>query len=340
MAAAVERLTSYAARSAVFTRFVRLMEGLDRRRPGLLRVLTYHRIDDVEAHPELAPMSISASPQSFAAQIEYLASRYRPVGMAEVLAAMRERKELPPRSVLVTFDDGYRDFAEHAWPTLKRFGVAATLFVATSFPDDPERCFWWDRLHQALRATPRRDHLETPLGRLSLATSADRAAAAGRLIGYANRAPHATAMSLVDHVCRELHAPAAPGHVLNWDELRGLARQGVTLGAHTRTHPLLDRVPPQEAQREAAGSIADLRREIGQVLPVFAYPGGRFNAEIEQSLRDLDIALAFTTRRGINALRTADPLILRRINVSRHTTQIVLRAKLLPGLNRWRRRGW
>ncbi len=60
---------------------------------------------------------------------------------------------------------------------------------------------------------------------------------------------------------------------------------------------------------------------------------------VVDALRRAGVALAFVTRRGINDLRTADPPRLRRVNVSRHTTPFVFRAKLLPSLNRWQRYG-
>ena len=51
------------------------------------------------------------------------------------------------RVVVAFFDDGYLDFAEHAWPTLQSLGIPAVLFVPTAFPDHPGPGFWWDRLY-------------------------------------------------------------------------------------------------------------------------------------------------------------------------------------------------
>ena len=50
----------------------------------------------------------------------------------------------------MTFDDAYCDFADHAWPVFRRLGVPVTLFVATEYPDHPDRAYWWDRLHAGL----------------------------------------------------------------------------------------------------------------------------------------------------------------------------------------------
>jgi peptidoglycan/xylan/chitin deacetylase (PgdA/CDA1 family) len=238
----------------------------------------------------------------------------------------------------VTFDDAYCDFAEHAWPTLKRYRLPATLFVPTAYPDQPALTFWWDRLYQALHGVTGHVELDTPLGRLPLATAAQRSQAFARLRNDVKELPHAEAMALVDQICGKLGAPSPEHSVLGWDALRRLAQEGVTLGAHTRTHPLMNRISSEEARAEAVGSLQDLERRIGAVLPVFAYPSGAFNAETVRVLEREGFLLAFTTTRGLNDLRRADRLRLRRINVGRRASLEALRAQLLPWsiyFNRW-----
>jgi peptidoglycan/xylan/chitin deacetylase (PgdA/CDA1 family) len=335
----VKRILSFAARGAAFAKFIALLEQADGGRPNLLGVLTYHRVDRPDAHPTLFPGLISATPEAFDQQMSYLAANYQVVSIPELLDVYRNGTVLPPRSVMVTFDDAYCDFAKHAWPILKRYRLPVTLFVPTAFPDRPEQTFWWDRLYQAARDTDRRDDLDTPLGRLSLATAAQRTQTFKQLKDYVKTMSHAEAMGWLDQICAEL-GTARPEHsVLGWDTLRQLARQGVTLGAHTRTHPLMNRISPKEAQAEAVGSLRDLEREIGPVPPIFAYPSGGFNDEAVRVLEREGFALAFTTGRGINDLRETDWLRLRRINVSGRTTLAVLRTRLLPWsmyFNRWR----
>ncbi|MCI0395969.1 MAG: polysaccharide deacetylase family protein [Chloroflexi bacterium] len=300
--------------NAVGNHVITLLEGLHKERPNLLRVLTYHQVEDLAG---------------FDQQMQYLSRYYHVVSTARVLEACKEGTPLPPRSVLITFDDAYRNFAECAWPVLKRYGLPVTLFVPTAFPDRPDHIFWWDRLEHALRHTGHRDHIQTPIGRLSLATNRQRYQAFLRLRRYLRRLPHSEILAWTYQLCRELDTPQPESQVLSWDELRQLANEGVTLGAHTRTHPSLDQLSSQEAQAEAVGSLQDLEREVGQAPPIFAYPGGQFREDIVQALRQAGFALAFTTIRGVNDLRYADPLRLRRINIGRRATLPVLRVRLL-----------
>jgi peptidoglycan/xylan/chitin deacetylase (PgdA/CDA1 family) len=311
------------------------------RRANILPVLTYHRVDHENAHPELYPGMISATPAAFNEQMSFLAANYRVVSMPEVLDAARTGAALPPRSVLVTFDDAYRDFAEHAWPILKCYRIPATLFVPTAFPGHPDQAFWWDRLYRAVTGTARRGHLDTLLGRLPLKTPAERSLTFTRLKDYVRTSPHGEAMALVNRVCEELDALPPVHHVLDWEALRELAREGVTLGAHTRTHPLMNRISLAEARAEAVGSLRDLEREIGTVPPILAYPGGGVNDGVARDLERAGFVLGFTTARGINDLRLPNWLRLRRINVGQRTNLAVLRLQLHPWfvyLNRWQRR--
>ena len=137
-------------------------------------------------------------------------------------------------------------------------------------------------------------------------------------------------MALVRRRRRQLGPAAAPGaQVLGWDALRRLAAEGVALAPHTRTHPKLDRLADAELAGEVAGSLEDLRREIGDaVVPAFAYPAGGVSAAAAGAVAAAGYRMAFTTRRGANDLRTADPLRLSRINVGRRTKVLALRAQL------------
>ncbi len=340
MPALVKRALSAAAETAMFARFVSLVERCHRPRTNLVQVLTYHRVDDPRAHPDLAPATLSATPAVFERQMAYLASRYRPVSVADVQDACMGVKCLPHSAVLVTFDDAYDDFAEHAWPILLRYEVPAVLFVPTSFPDDPQRTFWWDRLYQALHEAPAGASLPPPWQDLTAATAESRKAIFSRVAAWLKSLPHAAAMQWLARLVERWELPPARSHVLGWAALRRLAADGLAIGAHTQTHPLLNRVSADVAYTEAAGSLADLRREIGNVPPVFAYPSNRTNAESREAVRRAGFALAFAGRRGINDLDRPEPLCLRRNHIGADTSHNVFRARLLPWAvhwNRWRK---
>jgi peptidoglycan/xylan/chitin deacetylase (PgdA/CDA1 family) len=289
----------------------------------------------------LHPQIISATPENFSRQMRFLAKRYRVVSMPEVLETIAKKQPLPQRAVLVTFDDAYFDF-DIAWSILKSLKLPATLFVPTAYPDQPERAFWWDRLYRAFLNTARIELRSTPIGILPLANAKMRQQSLKRLQYHIKNTPHHEAMRLVDEICDKLDsAPVVQKSVLSWNELRQLAKEGVTMCAHTQTHPIMTQLTPEDLRREVVGSQDDLKREIGETLPIFCYPGGSHDEAVVEVLREENFTIAFTTMKGQNDLRTADLLRLRRTNMTRRTSLPIFCAKLWRWgayLDRWRQK--
>lgn len=309
---------------------------------GKLRVLTYHRIGDPGGRPDLDPALVSATAEEFERHMRHLARRYDVVDLERVTRALRGQGELPRRPVLVTFDDAYRDFAEVAWPILRRLGLPATLFVPTGFPDRPERSFWWDRLHRSLsRASPAAVRAAMAESRLE-PPSADPDEAFAWLRTRLKELPHAAAMAEVDRLCRELgEEPRAESEVLGWNDLRRLAEEGVSLGSHTRAHALLTRLPRDEARREIFGSRRDMARHLGNPPSAFCYPAGYHDEHTVELVREAGYEIAFTTVSGHNRPAETDPLRVRRTGVTRRTSLPILTLRLqgwFGPVDRWRKR--
>lgn len=298
---------------APFNSLLALSDALAGGQVDQLQVLTYHIIDN---------------PQGFDQQVRHLMKNYHVASMDELRDARRGNKPLPPRSILVTFDDAYQNFGDCAWPILKRNHCPVTLFVPTAYPGNPDLAFWWDQLEYAFSHTQRLDPLPTPPGQLWLKTGEQRRQSFKRVRAYVKTLTHQETLAFVEEICAQLGVQPPPSKVLSWDALRALAAEGVTLGAHTRTHPLLSRIPLHQAQEEITGSLEDLRREIGPVAPIFAYPDGQYTAAVVETIKAAGIELAFTTVRGTVDLHSADPLRLRRNNVGRQADQMVLQARL------------
>lgn len=328
MARFVKRGINFFVGSRAFLPLASLVSALDTRRPNTLRVLTYHRIGHPGECPHLAPNTLSTTPPAFQRQLELLRDQFHVVSIHEVLDAFCGHAELPPRSVLVTFDDAYLDFESAAWPLLREFKVPALLFVPTAFPGRPERAFWWDELHDYVWRPRHEPCLATPIGKLPIETARQKAAAVRQGAAHFTSLPAAEAQAFLNDLIGDVDVRPVRPSVLCWDKLRALADQGLDLGVHTRTHPWLPRLTMDQARDEIVGARDDLRREIGRVANVFAYPGGALSEETVRVVREAGFELAFTTCRGANLIEGCDPLRLRRINVGQRTTNAVLSAQL------------
>lgn len=330
MKAIAGQVSSILARTGILGALERSDRSTDR-----VGILVYHRVDELEAEPDLDPGLISATPADFRAQMEMIASHYNAISLGDLTAAHLDGRPLPRRAVLLTFDDGYLDFAKNAWPVLKQLGLPAVLFVPTDFPDEPGPGFWWDRLHSALRRT-HDDEVEVPgIGRLALADAVRRRAAFRTLRDRVKTLPHAEAIRWVDDLIGRL-AEVPPLHrVLGWTALRTLAKDGLSVCSHGSSHALFTRLSANALADELVKSKARIEAEIGTSAssPTIAYPGSACGATVFEAVKDAGYDLAFGGRRGIARLPFANRFDLVRLPVLRYRTALV-RAQLRPGISR------
>lgn len=311
----------------------------------MLRVLTYHRVSEPGLSRQLDPRLISATPSVFRQQMRHLAQHYRVLSVEEVLQAVRCRERLPARAVLITFDDAYRDFGEIAWPVLRRYKLPVTLFVPTAYPENRRLCFWWDRLHRAIQGAGRPE-LTISAGSFPLQDEQRLSDSRKRLSKLIKELPHRQALALLEEICQQSGADQqCDNHVHSWEELRQLSSEGVTLAAHTRTHPILTRLPAQDLAGEIGGSQQDLQRRIGKALPVFSYPDGGYDRQVMQVVEEQGFEMAFTTRDRRNHLQGRSRCLLEmgRTNITRRTTASIFRLRLWPPfvyLDAWRHGQW
>jgi len=330
MKAIAGQVSSLLARTGILGALERSDRSTDR-----VGIFVYHRIDEIDAEPDLDPGLISATPADFRAQMEMVASHYHAISLDELAAAHLDGRPLPRRAVLLTFDDGYLDFAKNAWPVLKRLGLPAALFVPTDFPDQAGQGFWWDRLHSAIRRTHEHEIEVEGLGRLELADASRRRAAFRTLRDRVKSLPHAEAIRWVDDLIGRL-AEVPPLHrVLGWSALRALASDGLSVCSHGSSHALLTRLSANDLTDELVKSKARIETEIGAAAspPTIAYPASACEATVCEAVKDAGYQLAFGGRRGIARLPLANPFNLVRLPVLRYRTSLV-RAQLRPGISR------
>ena len=315
--------------TGAFDMGVRMLEGMRDNRTDLLRVLTYHRISDDVDGKRCDASLISARPEQFKRQMEFLADVYHPVSLEEVIRSTKCETSLPPRAVLITFDDAYQDFATDAWPVLKTLGIPVVMFVPTAFPDGTQNGFWWDRLYSALVLSEIQSDVQTPWGTFSMNTDEQRRSSFREIKHRLWTLPHEDLVVATEDFCSQRDDSQFDSDIMSWKILRQLAQEGVTLAPHTHSHPLLNRISPSMVREEVCRSRRELKERIGEAPPAFAYPSGHFNAQVVNILREEGFAVGFTTLRGINRVGVTDKLRLRRNNVGPNSPDALLRVQLL-----------
>ena len=117
------------------------LAGVDPTGYQLVPILVYHNLGAQSSG------RLVLGVQAFAEQMNYLKREgYRVVSLAEFVEWLRLKRQLPRKSVVLTFDDGYQSFREYAYPVLKKLGFPATLFVYTDYVGASRNALSWEQL--------------------------------------------------------------------------------------------------------------------------------------------------------------------------------------------------
>ncbi len=305
--------------------------------PRSLTVLAYHRIayHNLPTFDTFRP-NVSATPEDFAAQMDYISTRYNVIAVGDLLAWLHGDRDLPSNPLLITFDDGYYDNYEHARPILQERGMPAVVFLATNHIGSNEP-FYWDLAAYCFHHTPQMEAYLPNAGRRSWRSAREREAVMrgwiGSLKGLPDRKKWTAVRALPDALGVSVPDDAFAGLHMSWDNVREMVAAGIDMGAHTQSHPILTRVSREQASIEIAGSRKRIEDEIGQPVTTFAYPNGLagdFNEGLETMLRSMGFEAAFTLRPG--PARPGEvqrrPMAIRRILINHRDTLPRFAAKL------------
>jgi len=311
-----------------------------------LPVLTYHRIAEPTAGSKFDRDVIDATPDQFDRQIAMLARHFQIVGTAEVADHVSGRARLPPNALAITFDDGYLDCHDTALPILRRHGVKAVFFIATSYTSE-RRLYWWESIHYALSQTNEQTiAIEYP-ERVAVPNNSRAPKTLTRLVKTTRGLDVDRFLSGLFSVCnvewsRCTEVQLADQLVMTWDHIRALRDAGMDVQSHTRTHRVLGTVPPDELDDELGGSREELAAELGTEIRAVAYPVGHSITAVPgvaEAIRRAGYEMGFTNGTGMTPMyRWHDPFDLRRYAMDVTFSDEYLRGMLaVPALARVRR---
>jgi peptidoglycan/xylan/chitin deacetylase (PgdA/CDA1 family) len=290
---------------------------------GIL-VLNYHRVGNGNQSPFDRGLW-SADAAAFTDQIRFCKSQFdliTPDDIPRVLA------QASGRYALITFDDGYKDNYEVAFPILKAEGVPATFFVTTGFVDEP-RLPWWDEIAWMVR-TSRQVQVELP-GWVPAPISfdePDREAAVRTLLRAYKAMPADSTELYLDAIAEATRSgrcakDAGTGLWMNWRMLREMRAAGMTVAGHTMTHPVLARISIKRQREEILGCGARLAEEMGEPMRYFSYPIGKpgsFDSVTQDCLREAGVRYAFSYYGGFRRFGEWNSYDVRRVPVETHLT--------------------
>ena len=269
-------------------------------------VLGYHRVvDDFASVARIGLPSMLTSTQMFERHLDSIGRRYRFVSLDEIGAQILSGAPFDSPVAAVTFDDGYADVYEHAYPVLKRKGIPAGIFQVTDLVGRP---VWQvhDRLYHlvakafAMWDDPRRElcGLMTALGLSTEPVTRTREATRTPTLAVSAILP-AMPMADVRRLIEGLEASVGSDsrdipRALNWAQLQEMSRGGITIGSHTKTHVSLPVESAETVTEELEGSRQELELRLGVPVVHFAYPGGQFTPPVIDAVAKAGYQFAYS----------------------------------------------
>ncbi|MBX3691665.1 polysaccharide deacetylase family protein [Dokdonella sp.] len=310
---------------------LRLLGPLSRLRHALagdLCIVAYHRVLDVDDEDafDFDLDLVSASRTGFRAQMRLLRERFNPVRFADVAAALDGGPPLPPRAVIVTFDDGYDDNYRCAFPILRELGVPAMFFVSTGHIESG-LAYAYDWFVHMLLTVPVQN---LRIDELDLDIDLPETRVQRRLLGAAvldrmKAVPAEVQGAVIARLEVQWNIPRARGHAdcrpMSWDQLREMHAAGMEVGSHGVWHHMLARLDDASMRAEVIASRQAIGAALGAPCEVISYPVGGFDAydgQVLAAVREAGYALGCSYVSGTNRLPPAEPFALRRLAVERH----------------------
>ncbi len=300
-----------------------LLSTVQRRAVGGRRVLilSYHRVvTDFAEEAKRSLYTLNIEQQTFRRHLEVLQESHDVVSLDEALSVLDETQKAARDVAVVTFDDGYRDVYQHAFPVLRDLRIPAVVYVPSGFIGTGRR-LGHDRLFAALRRMRERGIGPMAVG----AGNPGERWLIDALEGYAPPevalerliARHPTpgllrlADALDDRLGLSAYRPPEGELPMTWEMLREMEDSGIVAGAHTAEHTVLTNQRLDDARREIALCKAALEKGLRRPVKHFAYCNGYYSAGVAQALKAEGFVSAVTTEDMPNA-PGVDPFALKR----------------------------
>lgn len=261
-----------------------------RRQP---KILMYHRFSE-----SASPAAVSRA--GFERQLCIIKRWFQPMTLTQLAYSIQHNGQVPSNAVVITVDDGYRDFYEIAYPLLRHYQVPATFFVTTGFINR-ELWLWPDQVAWLLARKPAELGERTVAGlSLDMECSANELwqALINHFLSIPNR-ERLLGLADLERLSGHILPPQAPeGYAgSGWPELEEMQNEGIEIGGHTFSHPSLGHMTAVEVAQELRLTREHLENHLGERPRSFCYPNGSpkdYSDSIKSQVREAGFTAAVT----------------------------------------------
>jgi peptidoglycan/xylan/chitin deacetylase (PgdA/CDA1 family) len=305
-----------------FDLILRLLTRVRQEHPCI--ILLYHRIVDENSRYLNKSAVVHHHIKDFKREIPYFKRNFQILSMDEVVSHMKLGKGFRRPSMAITFDDGYLDNYTLAYPILKKHRVPATIYLTTGFIGTPDK-IWTEQIGLALLET-KKDYFNCSSiledKTISIKTKGEKEQAYSKISKALKLRPDDERRELLQKLLERLEVNEKLGRhfgervMLNWDEVQEMRKDGITIGSHSHTHPILSRMPIQKAKDEILNSKKVVEKNVNIEVKHFSFPNGReedFSEELRDYCREIGFESTCSVIYGANDASEGNVFALKRI---------------------------
>jgi len=296
-------------------------------------ILTYHRVLPKSIASKETEPGMFVTPGTFEQHLNFLKMHFDvlPLSKLKEKSFYESESNRTKPACFITFDDGWYDLYQFAFPIITKCDVPATAFLPTGYIGS-HRYFWSDIIYRAIAGSPR-NFQEPRISNNSavndlIAIPQDNPERIAEAIAKLKNLP----VNEIDEIIAELSktvpiAKRAPNRqFVSLSEIEIMKRSGlVAFGSHTVNHRILTTLKKSEIYRELNDSYCFLNEnkiiEQNDFIP-FCYPNGNHDTNIKQAVMTAGYSAALTTLSGWNSLES-DLYALRRISLHEDMAQSI-----------------
>jgi peptidoglycan/xylan/chitin deacetylase (PgdA/CDA1 family) len=268
-------------------------------------ILMYHQVLDVKHNGEnYLPSGMVTLENTFDKQMKYLREHSNVITLDKLIACLKDKEHLPPGSVVITFDDGWRDNYVFALPILKKYDLPAAVFLSTDYIGT-SRMLWFQVVNFIIQAqaltSQKMIEILNRFGQISLKEKraiveslAYPDAFIDKLKKIGPQIQENIIVEMMSGSDIQMSQINKRRMMLNWDEVREMGENRISFGSHAQSHRILTHLDLGEAKKELTESKRTIEEKTKRPVSFFAYPNGDYTSRIKELVKETGYLCACT----------------------------------------------
>ncbi|CAD7770825.1 Polysaccharide deacetylase [Candidatus Methanoperedenaceae archaeon GB50] len=247
--------------------------------PFLFKTNYYHQI--LEKHGNNAAIILlyhnidSSWKNGFKKQMQFIKEHMQPISLNKLIDCLIKKKPFPPKSIAITFDDGYESIYHHAYPILDKYQILATIFLVTGYIDT-RKTFWWDEFREIINNFSNkwfRENFNT-LTHLFPQKVFHHKNFEIETEKYLARLNNRKIAKIIKKLRSELNYIKLEKNssILSWSQIKEMAKNGIDFGSHSINHYNLTTLSDKDIEEELRVSKEKIEQELKKHITGFCYP--------------------------------------------------------------------